>query len=108
MKKKSILLVTLFCATLVMAIFGLGTENAYANPWDPDLPGWGESETDTGSKGIATTTEYTCSITEIQCTGCQVCEVALTCPPKYDIDKRDGTHCAMVSTNSCTPNNPCN
>lgn len=105
MKKKNVLLVMLFCATLVMAIFGLGTEKAYAYDWNP---GWGETGGN-DSKGYATQQTFYCKDGYVQpnCTDmCGSCWGS-GCRPVENLTPKQGTHCALVSTESCTPNNPC-
>lgn len=100
--KKQVLLVMLFCVTVILAIIGLNTEKTMAGNWNPDFP-WMETMEITG---VPYSHDVSCE-TIVKDTwtsdifGNMRHEVVTSTVIRSAVD------CASVSTGACTPSNPC-
>lgn len=102
--KKKILLTTLFCVVLALAIVGLTTEKTMALNWaGGDDPFWAETGE---SLGMPTPTTVYCNETIIKETGYWEPGHTHTEWITMSIQKT-AINCASISTGSCTPSNPC-
>ena len=108
--KKQVLLVMLFCVTVILAIIGLNTEKTMARGAFDD-PFWLETGESMGSP--ITTTVYcdetiisTIITKEYDFNGIYVGQKTTVERTKMAIAREAGK-CGMISTGNCTPSNPC-
>lgn len=101
--KKKILLAALFSVTAVLAAIGLATEKSNAKGWYGDDPFWMETGESVGMSSAKT----------VYCNERIVRETGYIEPGHTHIEyvimaiERIEISCHLISTEPCTPSNPC-